>query len=83
MLVKQRMRKPGTMEIAQKPLFRFDPNGEFVTEDEKLIEKLKPRFRYEETAEVMPETPVEVMLEVEKPVKRRKPATRRKRRKTA
>jgi hypothetical protein len=29
------------------PLFRFDKNGEYNTDDEKLINKLKPNFKYE------------------------------------
>ncbi len=31
-----------------KLIFRFDENGEFVTEDVELIEKLKRKFRYDE-----------------------------------
>jgi hypothetical protein len=31
-----------------KPLFRFDTNGEYVTEDAKLIQKLKVKFKFEE-----------------------------------
>lgn len=30
-----------------KTLCRFDDNGEFETEEETLIEKLKPHFKYE------------------------------------
>jgi hypothetical protein len=33
-----------------KPLFRFDKNGEFVTEDERLIKRLKQHFKYEDNA---------------------------------
>ena len=29
------------------PLFRFDKNGEYETEDKRLIEKLKLNFKYE------------------------------------
>jgi hypothetical protein len=56
MLVKDRKTK--------KPLFRFDANGEFVTNDERLIERLKRKFRWEEEveeerpkAEVTPDKP--------------------------
>lgn len=31
-------------KVDYKPLFRFDENGEYETEDEKLIKKLKGRF---------------------------------------
>jgi hypothetical protein len=47
MLVKERKRKPYTIEFIYKPLFRFDGNGEYITEDKKLIEKLKKKFKYE------------------------------------
>lgn len=30
-----------------KPLFRFNEQGEYETNDERLIERLKPYFRYE------------------------------------
>lgn len=44
MLVRERKRKPMSTEFEFKPLFRFDGNGEYVTDDEKLIAKLKNRF---------------------------------------
>ena len=47
MLVKDRKRIPFSTEWKFKPLFRFDEDGEFVTEDEKLIERLKRKFKYE------------------------------------
>lgn len=51
MLVKTRKRVPfeGTFDF--KPLFRFDKNGEYITEDEQLIEKLKSRFDHVEILE--------------------------------
>jgi len=48
MLVKQRKRKKMSTEYELKPVFRFDENGEFITDDEKLIKKLAPKFRHEE-----------------------------------
>lgn len=44
MLVKTKKRVlfQGTIDFV--PLFRFDENGEYVTEDIELIEKLKSRF---------------------------------------
>jgi hypothetical protein len=47
MLVKERKRKPMSTEFIFKPIFRFDSNGEYVTEDERLITKLKKKFKYE------------------------------------
>ena len=48
MLVSERVRKPFTMEYKMKPRFRFDENGEFETDDERLIKKLKTKFKYDE-----------------------------------
>lgn len=48
LLVKERKRKRFTTEFIYKPLFRFDENGEYITEDERLIEKLKRKFEYKE-----------------------------------
>lgn len=47
-LVKERKRKQFTMGIINKPLFRFDENGEYETNDPILIEKLKRKFKYDE-----------------------------------
>lgn len=47
-LVKERKRKPMSREIAVKPLFRFDEKGEYETEDARLIEKLKKKFKYDD-----------------------------------
>jgi hypothetical protein len=38
-------------KVDYKPLFRFDDNGEYITEDEKLIKKLKGRFDHVEIKE--------------------------------
>ena len=46
-LVKSRRRKLFENVIQFKPLFRFDNNGEYICEDETLIEKIKLRFDYE------------------------------------
>jgi hypothetical protein len=56
-LVKERKRKPLSGAMILKPLFRFDENGEYETSDEKLITKLKCKFRCEETKEIMPFEP--------------------------
>lgn len=48
MLVKERKRKPMSQEITVKPLFRFDEKGEYETNNERLIEKLKKKFKHEE-----------------------------------
>jgi hypothetical protein len=50
MLVKERKRKPFSRKFEFKPLFRFSPNGEYETDDPKLIERLKRRFEFENTA---------------------------------
>lgn len=47
-LVKERRKKPFSNEVKHIPLFRFDENGEYSTSDDKLIQKLKKKFRYEE-----------------------------------
>lgn len=49
MLVKIRQRVPLSAHFKLKPAFRFDENGEYEIDDPKLIEKLKKKFRYEET----------------------------------
>ena len=56
-LVKQRKKKLFSTEFVLKPLFRFDENGEYVTEDERLIEKLKRKFKYEPVEENPPPAP--------------------------
>lgn len=48
MLVKERKKKPFSREFEFKPLLRFNENGEYVTEDEKLIERMKRRFEYKD-----------------------------------
>ena len=48
LLVKERVRKPFATAVTFKPLFRFNEKGEYETEDSKLIEKLKPKFKHEE-----------------------------------
>lgn len=57
-------------KVERKPLFRFDDNGEYVTEDEKLIKKLKGRFDHVEIKETEiiakeEERPSELTTEVE------------------
>lgn len=47
MLVKEKKRKPMSTDFVFKPLFRFNADGEFETNNEKLISKLKRRFEYE------------------------------------
>ncbi len=44
MLVKTKKKTYFENKIQLKPLFRFDENGEYITEDKQLIEKLKSRF---------------------------------------
>jgi hypothetical protein len=34
---------------SKKALCKFNDKGEFITEDEKLINKLRQHFKYEET----------------------------------
>jgi tRNA(Ile2) C34 agmatinyltransferase TiaS len=38
-----------------EPLFRFNSEGEFITSDEKLIETLAKKFKYEVIEEVKEE----------------------------
>jgi rubrerythrin len=49
MLVKAKKRKKLSTEFEMKPIFRFNENGEYETSDEKLIQKLKKKFKHEET----------------------------------
>ena len=67
-LVKTRKRVLFQNEIKFKPLFRFDENGEYVTEDEHLIAKLKGRFDHMEIADALPFEEVDHIPEVEKMV---------------
>ena len=46
MLVKEKKRTYFENTFQFKPIFRFDKNGEYITDNEKLIEKLKTRFRH-------------------------------------
>ena len=48
MLIKERKKKFFNGETLYKPVFRFDKNGEYITDDERLINKLKSRFTYTE-----------------------------------
>lgn len=48
MLVKTKKRNLFQGTVKLMPLFRFDENGMFETTDEKLINKLKLRFKYDE-----------------------------------
>jgi len=48
MLVKEKRKQPFTGRVISKPLFRFDENGEYETDDPRLIQKLKKKFKYEE-----------------------------------
>lgn len=43
-LVKSRHKVLFENRVDFKPLFRFNDKGEYITDDEKLIEKLKSRF---------------------------------------
>jgi len=47
-LVKERRKKPFSKEVKKIPLFRFDENGEYSTSDDRLIQKLKRKFKHEE-----------------------------------
>jgi hypothetical protein len=47
-LVKERRKKPFSKEVKNIPLFRFDENGEYETTDDRLIQKLKKKFKFEE-----------------------------------
>jgi hypothetical protein len=55
-LVKDRKRKPMSTEFIFKPLFRFDEKGEYITDDPKLIEKLKRKFKFKMLEEVEQQT---------------------------
>lgn len=55
----RRTRKDIAKNKRPKLIFRFDANGEYVTEDAQLIEKLKRKFRFEET-EAAPATNSEI-----------------------
>ena len=47
-LVREMRRKPFSTKYEFKPIFRFDEKGEYSTSDDKLIQKLKKKFKYEE-----------------------------------
>lgn len=47
-LVREMRRKPFSTEYEFKPIFRFDEKGEYSTSDDRLIQKLKKKFKYEE-----------------------------------
>jgi hypothetical protein len=47
-LVREMRRNPMKEEPEFVPLFRFDKNGEYETSDDRLIQKLKKKFRHEE-----------------------------------
>jgi hypothetical protein len=49
MLVKEKYRKPFTRELKFRPLFRFDANGEYETDDPVLVKKLSRKFKHEES----------------------------------
>lgn len=65
-------KKNGMRKVKRELVFRFDDNGEFVTDDESLIKRLMHRFAHEEgsTAEVAVEKVEET--EVKPEVKLRK-----------
>lgn len=46
MLVKSKRVEMFNNKVDYKPLFRFDNDGFYFTDDEKLIERLKGRFDY-------------------------------------
>ena len=69
MLVKERKKKFCSFEFAQKPLFRFDSNGEYITENEELIKKLKSRFDHVQILEEVIPFIEEIKEEIEKPKK--------------
>lgn len=50
-LVSERKRKPMSKEFTVKPIFRFDTNGEYETNDERLCRKLMRKFAYEKPDE--------------------------------
>lgn len=55
LLVKTKKQVPFENTIQFKPLFRFDANGEYITGDESLIEKLKSRYDHKEMTEEVKE----------------------------
>ena len=63
MLVKEQKKKYYSMELINKPLFRFDDKGEYVTEDERIIDKLKSRFDHRDITEEKEESE---KIEIEK-----------------
>lgn len=46
-LVTATKKKQLSKEKVRKPLFRFDENGEYICDDERLIERLKAKFAYQ------------------------------------
>ncbi len=69
MLAKSRHKKLFEGTIQLKPLFRFDDKGEYITSDERLIEKLKSRFDH---MEIVENTANEVVEKIETPKTSRK-----------
>lgn len=59
--------------ISRRPLFRFNENGEYETDNEALIARMKPHFKVKEVAVEATDTPEE-----KKKRHRGKPATTRK-----
>lgn len=55
----RRTRKDIARNKRPKLIFRFDSNGEFITDDEKLIPRLVKKFRCEETNTTLPAKPIE------------------------
>ena len=47
--INRNRREAGNIYKRRKLLFRFDENGEYVTDDEKLIARLIKRFKHDET----------------------------------
>ena len=47
-LVREMRRKPFSTEYEFKPIFRFDEKVEYSTTDDRLIQKLKKKFKFEE-----------------------------------
>ena len=47
-LVREMRRKPFSTEYEFKPIFRFDEKGEYETTDDRLIQKLKKKFKHDE-----------------------------------
>lgn len=48
MLVNRRVKNMVTLKFETKPIFKFDENGKFETEDQGLIKRLLPYFDHEE-----------------------------------